>query len=126
MLVLAIDAVVVEVVVVAVLGGNNYLRGLWETFLLLLLDMVGLVDDRLLLLHLSPIPPLLRLLLRFWASLLLLRRLPLGQLTLCSALSSPYFYSITIVSMNSNNQQSDQIMVNSRLTSGEGVHAINP
>ena len=80
MLVLGIDAVVVEVVVVAVLlGGNNYLRGLWETFLLLLLlDMVGLVDDRLLLLHLSPFPPLLRLLLRFRASLLLLRRLPLG------------------------------------------------
>ena len=101
MLVLPVaDAEVVVVVVVAVVvvgnivgvavRGNNYLRGLWETFLLLLLDMVGLVDDRLLLLRLPPLPPLR--LLRFRASFLLLPRLPLGGLTLFSALSSPSIY----------------------------------
>ena len=81
-------AVVVVVVVVAV-RGNNYLRGLLETFLvLLLLDVVGLVDDlRLLLLHLPSLSPLRFLHLR--ASLLLLTRLPLGGLALDFMLSSP-------------------------------------
>ena len=53
-------AAVAEVVVVVAVRGNNYLRGLWETFLvLLLLDVVGLVDDlRLLLLHLPSLSPL--------------------------------------------------------------------
>ena len=84
----AVAEVVVVVVVVAV-RGNNYLRGLWETFLvLLLLDVVGLVDDlRLLLLHLPPLPPLRFL--HFRASLLLLTGLPLGGLALDFMLSSP-------------------------------------
>ena len=82
--------VVVVVVVVVAVRGNNYLRGLWETFLvLLLLDVVGLVDDlRLLLFHLPSLPPLLWLL-HLRASLLLLPRLPLGGLALDFMLSSP-------------------------------------
>ena len=90
-LVLAVAVVEVVVAVAVAVGGNNYLRGLWETFLLLvLLDVVGLVDNRLLLLHLPPLPPLR--LLRFRASFLLLRRLPLRGLTLFSALSSPSIF----------------------------------
>ena len=86
--------VVVVVVAVVVVGnivgvavrGNNYLRGLWEPLLVLL--VVGFVDNRLLLLHLPPLSPLG--LLRLRASLLLLPRLPLGGLALYSMLSSPF------------------------------------
>ena len=118
-LVLPIAAAQVVAVVVAVaVRGNNYLRRLWETFLLLLLlGMVGYVDNRLLLLHLPPLPPLR--LLRLRASLLLLAScLPLGRLTLCSALSSPSIGVITIVSKLTQMfyQQSDQIMANSKIT----------
>ena len=88
------DAEVVVVAVVVVVGnivgvavrGNNYLRGLWEPLLMLL--VVGFVDNRLLLLHLPPLSPLG--LLRLRASLLLLPRLPLGGLALYSMLSSPF------------------------------------
>ena len=122
--VLVLSIAVVEVVVAPVVAvrGNNYLRGLWETFLLLLLDMVGLVDDRLLLLRLPPLPPLR--LLRFRASFLLLPRLPLGGLTLYSTLSSPSLCSITNHKVSKSvhdklkelmNQQSDQIIVSSKL-----------
>ena len=84
------DAEVVVVVAVVVVGnivgvavrGNNYLRGLWEPLLVLL--VVGFVDNRLLLLHLPPLSPLG--LLRLRASLLLLPRLPLGGLALYSML----------------------------------------
>ena len=89
---LVADAEVVVVVVVAVVvvgnivgvavRGNNYLRGLWEPLLMLL--VVGFVDNRLLLLHLPPLSPLG--LLRLRASLLLLPRLPLGGLALYSML----------------------------------------
>ena len=90
---LVADAEVVVVVVVAVVvvvgnivgvavRGNNYLRGLWEPLLVLL--VVGFVDNRLLLLHLPPLSPLG--LLRLRASLLLLPRLPLGGLALYSML----------------------------------------
>ena len=117
-LVLPIAAAQVVAVVVAVaVRGNNYLRRLWETFLLLLLlGMVGFVDNRLLLLHLPPLPPL-----RLLRLLLLAGSLPLGRLALCSALSSPSIGVITIVSRYSKltqmfYQQSDQIMANSKIT----------
>ena len=114
-LVLPIAAAQVVAVVVAVaVRGNNYLRRLWETFLLLLLlDMVGFVDNCLLLLHLPPLPPL-----RLLRLLLLASSLPLGRLTLCSALSSPSIGVITIVSKLTQMfyQQSDQIMANSKIT----------
>ena len=89
--VVVVVAVVVAVVVVGnIVGvavrGNNYLRGLWEPLLVLL--VVGFVDNRLLLLHLPPLSPLG--LLRLRASLLLLPRLPLGGLALYSMLSSPF------------------------------------
>ena len=99
----AVAEVVVVVVVVAV-RGNNYLRGLWETFLLLLLlllDMVAFVDNSLLLLHLPPLPPLRLLNLR--ASLLLLASsLPLGRLTLCLVLSSPSMHHYLMTANTSN------------------------
>ena len=84
--VVVVAAVAVVVVVGNIVGvavrGNNYLRGLWEPLLVLL--VVGFVDNRLLLLHLPPLSPLG--LLRLRASLLLLPRLPLGGLALYSML----------------------------------------
>ena len=84
--VVAVAVVVVGNIVGVAVRGNNYLRGLWEPLLVLL--VVGFVDNRLLLLHLPPLSPLG--LLRLRASLLLLPRLPLGGLALYSMLSSPF------------------------------------